>query len=122
MATPTNFKLGLLPERRMDWRTLATSYGFEILVIVLLINIGFIWPERLQLAQKYHVTEIIPMPSLQPKAFKPKTPPPILHAKLLPKAPVFPTARRTGPRDKRIHQKSPDIAPRKIDMTKLNPT
>ena len=36
----------------MDWRTLATSYGFEIVVIILLINIGFIWPERLQLAQK----------------------------------------------------------------------
>src|SRR5256885_15728320 len=54
MATPTNFKLGLLPERRMDWRTLATSYGFVILVIVLLINTGFIWPERLLLAQKYH--------------------------------------------------------------------
>ena len=121
MATPTNFKLGLLPERRMDWRTLATSYGFEILVIVLLINIGFIWPERLQLAQKYHVTEIIPMPSLQPKAFKPKTPPPILHAKLLPKAPVFPTAKLVVPRDIRTHPQQPDIAPPKIVVNNFAP-
>ncbi len=83
MPTPDHFTLGLLPERRMDWRTLATSYGFEILVIILLINVGFIWPERLQLAQDYRVTEIIPIPSLQPKAFKPKTPPPVLRAKLL---------------------------------------
>src|SRR6266702_3703418 len=60
MPTPDHFTLGLLPERRMDWGTLATSYGFEILVIILLINVGFIWPERLQLAQNYRVTEIIP--------------------------------------------------------------
>ena len=122
MATPTNFKLGILPERRMNWRTLATSYGFVSLVLVLLINIGFIWPERLQLAQKYHVTEIIPMPSLQPKPFKPKTPPPVLHAKLLPKAPVFPTAKLTVPRDIRTHQQQPDIAPPKIVMNNFEPT
>ena len=121
MATPTNFKLGLLPERRMDWRTLATSYGFVILVIVLLINIGFIWPERLQLAQKYHVTEIIPMPSLQPEAFKPKTAPPVLHAKLLPKAPVFPTAKLVVPRDIRTHQQQPDIAPPKVVVNNFAP-
>ena len=122
MATPTNFKLGLLPERRMDWRTLATSYGFVILVIVLLINIGFIWPDQLQLAQKYHVTEIIPMPSLQPKALKPKTPPPVLHAKLLPKAPVFPTAKLVVPRDIRTHPQQPDIAPPKVVMNNFEPT
>src|SRR6266446_8102474 len=121
MATPTNFKLGLLPERRMDWRTLATSYGFEILVIILLINVGFIWPERLQLAQNYRVTEIIPIPSLQPKAFKPKTPPPVLRAKLLPKAPVFPTAKLTVPRDIRTPQQ-PDIAPPKIVVNNFEPT
>ena len=66
MATPTNFKLGILPERKMDWRTLATSYGAEIVVILIFINLGLIWPDRLELMQKYHVTEIIPMPSLQP--------------------------------------------------------
>jgi TonB family protein len=121
MAAPDRFTLGLLPERRMDWRTLATSYGFEILVIILLINIGFIWPERLQLAQKYQVTEIIPMPSLQPKAFKPKTPPAVLHAKLLPKAPVFSTAKLTVPRDIRTPQQ-PDIAPPKIVVNNFEPT
>ena len=120
MATPDHLTLGLLPERRMDWRTLATSYGFEIVVIILLINIGFIWPERLQLAQKYQVTEIIPMPSLQPKAFKPKTAP-VVHAKLLPKAPGFPTAKLTVPRDIRTPQQ-PDIAPPKIVMNNFEPT
>jgi TonB family protein len=104
----------------MDWRTLATSYGFEIVAIILLINIGFIWPERLQLAQKYQVTEIIPMPSLQPKAFKPKTAP-VVHAKLLPKAPVFPTAKLTVPRDIRTPQQ-PDIAPPKIVVNNFEPT
>ena len=104
----------------MDWRTLATSYGFEILVIILLINIGFIWPERLQLAQKYQVTEIIPIPSLQPRAFKPKMAP-VVHAKLLPKAQVFPTAKLTVPRDIRTPQQ-PDIAPPKIVVNNFEPT
>jgi len=39
MATPDKFELGLLPERRMDWRTLATSYGIEVLFIMLLLRI-----------------------------------------------------------------------------------
>ena len=63
MATADDFQLGLLPERKMDWRTLVTSYGFEVLLLLFLINVGLIWPDRLQLAQKYHVTELVPLTS-----------------------------------------------------------
>jgi len=122
MATPNHFQLGLLPERKLDWRTMATSYGVEILLILLLINAGLIWPDRLQLAQRYHITELIPMPSLQPKPFKAKTPPPAVHAKLLPPA-VFPTPKLTVPREIRAPRpQPPDVAPPKIEVNSFTPS
>jgi TonB family protein len=117
---PNDFKLGLLPERKMDWRTLATSYGLMVLLILLLINIGLIWPDSLKIVGNYHVTEIIPMPSLQPKEFKPKVAPAV-HAKLLPKAPVFDTPKLVVPREVRVHQQQPEVAPPKIVVNSFAP-
>ena len=122
MATPSSFRLGLLPERKMDWRTLATSYGVQVVLVILLINIGMIWPDRLQIAQKYHVTELIPMPSLQPKPLKMKQPQSQLHAKLLPRAPVFDSPKLTVPRDVRTPRpQQPDVTPPKIAMNNFAP-
>jgi TonB family protein len=122
MATPTSFRLGLLPERKWDWRTFATSYGIEILLILILLNLGLIWPERLQLARQYHVTELIPMPRLQPKPYEPKTPPPVVRAKLLPRAPVFETPKLMVPREIRAQRtQTPDVAPPKVVMNNFAP-
>jgi TonB family protein len=112
MATANKFELGLLPERKMDWRTLVTSYGFELFLLFLLINAGLIWPERLQLARHYHVTELIPMPAVQPKPLKVKTP--RLRAKLLPPAPVFETPKLIVPREIRVEHPQTEVAPPKI--------
>ena len=68
MATADDFQLGLLPERKMDWRTLVTSYGLEVLLLLFLINVGLSGRIVCNLAQKYHVTELVPLPSLQPQA------------------------------------------------------
>jgi TonB family protein len=112
--------LGLLPERKMDWRTLATSYGFEIVLIIILINVGILIPERLQLARNYQITSLIPLPSTQPKPLKIK--PPKIRAKLLPAAPVFPTAKLVVPRDvRRVQEKQPDIAPPKVVVNSFAP-
>jgi len=117
---PNDFKLGLLPERKMDWRTLATSYGAEILLVIILINVGLIFPDKLQLLRNYHVTELVPTPSLQPKSLKLKAPK--IRAKLLPKAPIFPTAKLVVPKDIRQAQaKAPDIAPPKIVVNSFAP-
>lgn len=99
MATPYRFQLGLLPERRMDWRTLATSYGIEVLLILFMINVGLIWPDRMQIAQKYHVTEIIPLPDMQPKPLQVKKAPPVVKAKLLPPARTFETPKLVVPHE-----------------------
>jgi len=118
MAKPEEMTLGLLPERRLDWRTIATSYGGELLAVFILINVGLIWPERMEI-QKFHVTELIPLPSWQaqpPPQIKPKT----IHAKLLPAAKVPPpvettTPRLTVPREVRVaKEKTPEVEAPKI--------
>jgi TonB family protein len=123
MATSAGFQLGLLPERKMDRRALAASYGLLIFLIIVMINIGWIWPDSLNIARQYHVTELIPMPRLQPEPLKVKTPPPALHAKLLPRAPVFDTPKLTVPREIRAPRpEQPDVAPPKIEVNHFTPT
>ena len=89
MATPyRGFELGLLPERKINPRALAASYGLVTLLLLIVVNIGLLMPERLQMAQ-YHLTELIPMPALRPEPAPIKKPE--VHAKLLPavKLPVL---------------------------------
>jgi TonB family protein len=89
MATvQRGFQLGILPERKIDRRALATSYAIMVLLLLLLVNMGMIFPDRLQLKQ-YRVTELIPLPSLRPEPEPVKVAKPVIKAKLLPPAPVF---------------------------------
>jgi hypothetical protein len=67
MATyQQGFQLGILPERKIDKRAVATGYTFLVLVILLFINVGLLFPDRIQL-KEYHVTSLIPMPALRPE-------------------------------------------------------
>lgn len=112
--------LGLLPERKLSWRTLATSYGLEVVLILFLVNLGLVYPQRLQLTQKYHVTELIPLPALRPKRVTPKTPP-VVHAKLLP-APVFSTPKLIVPREVTApRQPQRELAPPKVVVNTFAP-
>ncbi len=113
MATAYKYELGILPERKMDWRTLVSSYGLLVLLIILAINAGLIWPDRLLLRQNFHVTELIPLPSNQPKPLKAKAQPKVM-AKLLPKAPVFETPKLTVPRELRAQQEKAPEAPKVV--------
>ena len=123
MATPEDFQLGILPERRMDRRALAASYGLLIFLLIVMVNIGWIWPDSLNVTRKYHITELIPMPRLQPEPLKAKTPPPALKAKLLPKAPVFDAPKLTVPREIRTPRpQPPDVAPPKIEVNTFTPS
>jgi TonB family protein len=106
MAAPDKLQFGLLPERRLDWRTLATSYGIEVLFILILLAAGFLFPDSLRLRQKYTVTELIPRPDLKPEAMKPKPKArrPVVMPKIAP--PVsFPTAKLFVPKDIRQKKK-----------------
>jgi len=122
MATPRNFQLGLLPERKMDWRTLATSYGLEILFIIFLLFASLIWPERLQLRRSFAVTELIARPDLEPKEIKvKKTPKKVLEAKLLPPAPVFEKPRLIVPKEFREQIKKQEVEPPRVVVNTFEP-
>ncbi len=115
MAMPyRGFQLGLLPERKINKRALATSYGLVTLAVIIFINLSLLLPERLQLAQ-YHVTELIPMPSLRPEPAPVKVKPEI-KAKLLPavKLPVFEQPKLVVPRELRREMPKPVEAPKVV--------
>jgi TonB family protein len=110
MATPYRGpQFGLLPDRRISWQTLATSYGIEVMFILLLVNIGLLFPDKLQLKQNYHVTELIPLPGREPKAL-PKPKMPVVHAKLLPPTPIA-APHLIVPREVRAVQPKPEVEP-----------
>ena len=103
-------QFSLLPTKRISWQTLATSYGIELAFILLLINIGLLFPEKLQVKANYHITELIPLPSRQPAPLKPK---PQAHPKLLPAAPVvaMATPHLVVPKEVRVAQPRPEPEP-----------
>src|ERR1700722_4059329 len=105
MSTPDKLEFGLLPERRMGWRTLATSYGIEAFFILMLLGIGFFFPDSLRLRQRYTVTELVPTPGLKPeparqraKAHRP------VGLPRLPTEPVQP-AKLFVPKELHLHRK-----------------
>ena len=109
------FQLGLLPERKINKRALATSYGLVTLALLILINLSLLFPEKLRLAQ-YHVTELIPMPSLRPEPAPIKTEVPKVKPKLLPavKMAVFEQPKLVVPREVRRQAPQPVEAPKVV--------
>jgi TonB family protein len=105
MATSEQgFQLGILPERKIDRRALATSYTFMVLMLLLLVNLGLLFPDKLQLKQ-YRVTELIPLPALKPEHAPIKVKP--LKTKVLPPMPVFETPKLMVPHEVR-HVPAPE--------------
>src|SRR5580704_6710972 len=101
MATyQSSFKLGILPERKIDRRALVASYTFMLFMLLLLINIGLLFPDRISLKQ-YRVTELIPLPALRPEPAPIKVVKPQVRPKLLPPAPVFEQPKLIVPREVR---------------------
>lgn len=116
-----NFKLGLLPEKKWDWRTFATSYGIVTALILFLIFFGIIMPDTLLITPIYRVTELIARPPLRPEAL-PKPKPLPVHAKLLPPEPVFQTPKIVVPKEIRAPRPQPqEIEPPKVAMNNFAP-
>ena len=113
MATAApGLQFGLLPERRINPRAVATAYGLVALLLLLALNIGVFFPDKLVLTQ-YHVTELIPRPSLRPEPAPIKKPE--IRAKLLPpvKLPVFEQPKLVVPPEIR-RQAPPPEAPKVV--------
>jgi TonB family protein len=115
------FQLGLLPEKKWNWRTFATSYGLLTGLILLLILVGIMTSDTLIPSVSYHVTELIPRPSLRPEAL-PKPKPLPVHAKLLPPEPVFQAPKLIVPHEIRAPKPQPqEIEPPKVAMNNFAP-
>jgi TonB family protein len=108
------FQLGLLPERKINKRAMVTSYALVTLLLLIVINLGLIIPEKLQLTQ-YHVTEMIPMPSLRPEP-APIAAKPEVKIKPLPvaKLPVFEQPKLVVPHELRRQAEKPVEAPKVV--------
>jgi TonB family protein len=112
------FQLGLLPEKKWDWRTFAASYGMVTGLIVLMIVVSIMTSDTL-ITASYRVIELIPRPSLRPQRL-PKPRP--QHAKLLPAAPVFQTPKLIVPKEVRAPKPQPqEIEPPKVAMNTFAP-
>jgi len=102
---PHNFELGLLPERRIDWRTLAASYGAVGFAVLCLLFAGLLFPEKLLLTRHYSATELIKtQPARKPRKAK-RTPKPVV-AKHLP--PVIMAPKLVVPKDLRVRVRKPE--------------
>jgi len=113
------FQLGLLPEKKWNWRTFATSYGILTGLILLLIVVGVMTSDTLLNLENYHVTELIPRPSLRPERL-PKPHP--VHAKLLPPEPVFKAPKLIVPHEVRAPRPQPqEVEPPKVAMNNFAP-
>jgi TonB family protein len=113
------FQLGLLPEKKWDWRAFAASYGLITALVIFFMLFGLIIPDTLQIAANYHVTELIPRPALKPERLPRPKP---LHAKLLPPPPVFDTPKLIVPHEIRAPKPQPqEIEPPRVAMNNFAP-
>src|SRR5579859_248041 len=115
MAAYRGFQLGLWPGRKIDKRALATAYGLGALALLVVINLGLLFPQTLQIAQ-YHVTELIPMPSLRPAPEPEPVKVEAVKPKLLPavKLPVFEQPKLVMPKEVRRETPQPVEAPKVV--------
>jgi TonB family protein len=116
------FKLGLLPERKWNWRTFAASYGILVALILLLIVVGIMATDTIIPIVNYHVTEVVPRPELRPEPLPQPKPLPV-HAKLLPPPePVFQAPKLIVPKEVRAPKPQPhEIEPPKVAMNNFAP-
>ncbi len=106
--------LGLLPEKKRDWRTFVLSYGIVLFLLLFLLLSHLIWPARMNIWGKYTVTEIIPRPDLVPEKRTIKATPRVM--KLLPPA-KFETPKLIVPKEIR----QPKVEQAKIEPPKIQP-
>ncbi|MGH9648616.1 MAG: energy transducer TonB [Bryobacteraceae bacterium] len=114
------FQLGILPNKKWDWRTFAASYGFVTACAAFLCFFGLFMPDTLKLAMNYHVTELVPRPALRPERLR-KLPPKV-QAKLLPPDPAFQTPKIIVPREAIAPKMKPqEIEPPRVAVNNFLP-
>ncbi|HZQ21135.1 MAG TPA: energy transducer TonB [Terriglobales bacterium] len=124
LQTNQPLTLGLLPEKKRDWRTFLVSYSFVVVVFLLILLVRLIWPDRLDSWSKYTVTTIIPEPALKiekaPNATPKKMVKPLPEVKMETPKIIVP---HDLPKPKlEVKLEPPKIQPANFDAPKLQPT
>jgi TonB family protein len=115
MRSNETLTLGLLPEKKLDWRKFVLSYGIVLFLLFALLISRLIWPEHMGLRGRYTVTEIIPRSDLVPEKRVLKHQPKV--AKLLP--PVkFEAPKLIVPKD----LPHPKVQEAKLEPPRIQPT
>ncbi len=109
VSSANMMSLGLLPEHKTNWRSVMTGYGTVVGIILLLINIGLLFPQRIQLIQ-FHPSSWIAV-DLVPE--KPEAPHQAAPHKLLPAPKPVLNARLIVPHDIRV-ERPPEVAPPRV--------
>lgn len=116
----SRLELGLLPDKKWDWRTFVASYGMLSCLVLFLVLFGIIFPDTLLLNSNYHVTELVPRPPLRPER-RPKLKVKALHAKLLPAVPVLRVPKLVVPHEVRAKKEHPqEIEPPKVALANFS--
>src|SRR5213592_4314300 len=115
MPSRETLTLGLLPERKRNWRTFVVSYTGCAVIVMMLLCIHLIWPDRMSTWAKYTVTEIVPRPDLVPE--KPVIRPKPKITKLLPEV-KFETPKLIVPRE----MPKPKLIEAKLEPPKIQTT
>ena len=124
MQSRETLTLGLLPEKKRDWRTFLFSYSLCLSVLLLVLLARLIWPDRMSSWARYTVTEIIPRPDLVPE--RPIVKPRPKITKLLPEV-KFETPKLIVPKEmprpkvQEVKIEPPKIQPVKFEAPKLEP-
>jgi TonB family protein len=114
MSSDELLTLGLLPEKKRDWRTFVLSYSVVLFLLLFVLLSRLIWPERMNIWARYTVTEIIPRPDLVPEKRIARPKPKV--TKLLP-AVKFQTPKLIVPKE----MPRPKVQEAKIEPPKIQP-
>jgi TonB family protein len=114
MPSNDTLTLGLLPDKKLDWRKFVLSYGIVLFLLLCLLISRLLWPDHMSVWAKFTVVEIIPRPDLVPEKPIVRAKPKI--AKLLP-AVKFETPKLIVPKE----MPKPKIEQAKVEAPKLQP-
>ena len=112
MPSNDTLTLGLLPDKKLDWRKFVLSYGIVLFLLLCLLISRLLWPEQMSIWAKFTVVEIIPRPDLVPEKPIVKARPKI--TKLLPEV-KFETPKLIVPKE----MPKPKVEQAKVEAPKL---
>jgi TonB family protein len=110
----THPQIRLLPGKPIDWRTLCVSYGAQVLVLLVILVIGILTPEKMSLKQ-YRIEMVALKPYEAPPPAKIRIKIPKMIARLQPPVPVE-LPKLIVPRE--LHK--PKVQTPEVEAPKLN--